>query len=72
MRTNIWIVFRRKDQTKQLKTVRFGYTVTCVTTSVRNKLHLENIQTQNMAKIESVMSVENHLLVRIYLKITQF
>ena len=72
MRTNTWIVLRRKDQTKQLKTVRIGYTVTCVTTSVRNKLHLENIQTQNMTKVKNVMSVENHLLVRTYLKITKF
>ena len=51
MRTNIWIVLRRKDKTKQLKTVRFGYTVTCVTTIVRNKLQLEKIQIQNMTKV---------------------
>ena len=42
---------QKKRSDKATKTVRFGYTVTCVTTSVRNKLQLEKIQTQNITKV---------------------
>ena len=51
---------QKEGSEEATKTVMVGYTVTCLTTSIRNKLHLENIQAQNMTKVKNVL--EDHTI----------